>query len=68
MILNALFNKLLESVKKKGNLNKNNCDDGDIETKMKNMERKRQRFEESIIWNYIVEIIRRLKALNDKKK
>ena len=27
------------------------CDDGDLETKIKNMKRNRQRFEESLIWN-----------------
>ena len=43
------------------------CDDGDLETKIKNMKRNRQRFEESLIWNYTIQIIRGLKALHDKK-
>ena len=43
------------------------CDDGDLETKIKNMKRNRQRFEESLIWNYAIQIIGGLKALHDKK-
>ena len=43
------------------------CDDGDLETKIKNLKRNRQRFEESLIWNYTIQIIRGLKALHDKK-
>ena len=43
------------------------CDDGDLETKIKIMKRNRQRFEESLIWYYTIQIIKGLKALHDKK-
>ena len=43
------------------------CDNGDLETKIKNMKRNKERFEESLIWNYAIQIIKGLKALHDKK-
>ena len=43
------------------------CDDGDLETKIKLTKRNKQRFEESLIWNYSIQILRGLKALHDKK-
>ena len=43
------------------------CDDGDLETKIKNMKRNKQKFEESLIWNYALQILGGLKALHDKK-
>jgi serine/threonine protein kinase len=43
------------------------CDDGDLETKIKIMKRNKQRFEEPLIWNYAIQIIKGLKSLHDKK-
>ena len=43
------------------------CDDGDLETKIKIMKRNKQKFEESLIWEYSIQIIEGLKALHDKK-
>ena len=43
------------------------CDDGDLETKIKNMKRNKQKFEECLIWNYSLQILGGLKALHDKK-
>ena len=43
------------------------CDDGDLETKIKIMKRNKQKFEESLIWNYTIQIIKGLKSLHDKK-
>ena len=43
------------------------CDDGDLETKITNMKRNKQRFEECLIWNYALQILGGLKALHDKK-
>ena len=43
------------------------CDDGDLETKIKVMKRNRQKFEESLIWEYSIQIVEGLKALHDKK-
>ena len=43
------------------------CDDGDLETKIKNMKRNKQKFEECLIWNYALQILGGLKALHDKK-
>ena len=43
------------------------CDDGDLETKIKLMKRNKQKFEESLIWEYSIQIIEGLKALHDKK-
>ena len=43
------------------------CDDGDLETKIKNMKRNKQKFEESLIWYYAIQIIKGLKFLHDKK-
>ena len=43
------------------------CDDGDLETKINNMKRNKQRFEEIFIWNYFIQIIRGLKSLHAKK-
>ena len=43
------------------------CDDGDLETKIKIMKRNKQKFEETLIWNYAIQIIKGLKSLHDKK-
>ena len=43
------------------------CDDGDLETKIKVMKRNKQKFEESLIWEYAIQIVEGLKALHDKK-
>ena len=43
------------------------CDDGDLETKINNMKRNKQKFEECLIWNYTLQILGGLKALHDKK-
>ena len=43
------------------------CDDGDLETKINVMKRNKQKFEESLIWEYTLQIIKGLKALHDKK-
>ena len=43
------------------------CDDGDLQTKINNMKRNKQRFEENSIWNYFIQIISGLKSLHDKK-
>ena len=43
------------------------CDDGDLETKITNMKRNKQKFEECLIWNYALQILGGLKVLHDKK-
>ena len=43
------------------------CDDGDLETKIDVMKRNKQKFDESVIWKYSIQIIEGLKALHDKK-
>ena len=43
------------------------CDDGDLETKINNMKRNEEKFDEKLIWEYSIQIIQGLKALHDKK-
>ena len=43
------------------------CDDGDLETKIQFMKRNKLKFEESLIWEYAIQIVEGLKALHDKK-
>jgi NIMA (never in mitosis gene a)-related kinase len=42
------------------------CDDGDLESKIKKMERNKIKFNENLIWNYAFQILFGIKALHDK--
>ena len=42
------------------------CDDGDLESKIKKMERNKIKFNENLIWNYTFQILFGIKALHDK--
>ena len=42
------------------------CDDGDLETKIKKMQRNKIKFNENLIWNYAFQILFGIKALHDK--
>ena len=43
------------------------ADDGDIDHKIKDNIKKRLRFEESTIWNWIIQLFEGLKYLHDNK-